>query len=329
MEEVSAISALDAQVGVGEETVHGTAVAVTRFPEFVSEGITASYARVESNGLRPGRLYRSDSRFTTYIEGAEGDLELEVGSKGFGLFLKHMFGSIATVAGAVGEVSTHTATPGPLAGKSLTVQVGRPLYDGSTVQPFTYAGGKITSWELSNSNDSNLMATLSMDFATEDTATALAAASYPTGIETFSWVGGLVTVAGTQFDVTEATVSGENSLKTDRRYLRNNPAKKEQIGEDYRGGEFELTADFDSLVQRNRVASATAAGAMAEVRLRWEGKTLAGATTFPSLELVLNGRFDSFEANVGGPEAIEQSLSGVYLGASAVSAIYRTLDAAP
>lgn len=323
------MSALDAQVGVAEETTFGTIATPTRFPEFVSEGITASYARVESNGLRPGRLYRSDTRFTTYIEGAEGDLEMEVGSKGFGLFLKHMFGNIATTPGAAGEVNTHTATPGNLAGKSLTVQVGRPFYTGSSVQPFTYSGGKVTSWELANSNDGNLIATLSMDFANEDTATALAAASYPTGIETFSWVGGTVTIGGAAFDVMEASVSGENSLKTDRRYLRNNPLKKEQIGDGYRGGEFSLTADFDSLAQRNRVAAATAAGTIAEVRLRWEGKSLAGATTYPSLELLVNGRFDSFEANVGGPEAITQELSGTYLGASAISAIYKTMDAAP
>jgi hypothetical protein len=322
------VSALDAQIGFAEETTFGVIATPTRFPEFNSESITATYARVESNGLRPGRRYRSDSRFTPYIEGAAGDIEMEVGSKGFGLLLKHMLGAIATTAGAAGEVNTHTATPGDLNGKSLTVQVGRPLYTGSTVQPFTHAGGKVASWELANSNDGNLMATLSMDFATEDTATALAAASYPTGLETFSWVGGQVSIAGTQFDVTEVSVTGDNALRIDRRYLRNNPAKKEQVGNDYRAGEFSLTADFDSLAQRNRVASATAAGAMAEVRALWQGKTLAGATTFPSLEVVLNGRFDTFEANVGGPAAIEQSLGGTYLGASAISIVYQSADLA-
>lgn len=323
------MSSLDAQLGFAEETAFGTIVAPSRFTEFNSESITATYSRVESNGLRPGRRHRSDTRFTTYIEGTAGDIELEVGSKGFGILLKHMLGAIATTPGAVGEVNTHTATPGDLDGKSLTVQVGRPFYTGSTVQPFTYAGGKVTSWELSNSNDGNLMATLSMDFATEDTATALAAASYPTGLETFSWVGGSVTVGGAAFEVTEASVSGDNALKTDRRYLRNNPAKREQVENDYRGGEFNLTADFDSLTQRNRAAAATAAGAMAEVRLLWQGKTLAGTSTFPSLELVLNGRFDTFAANVGGPEGIMQALTGTYLGANAINAIYRSVDVSP
>ena len=322
------MSALDAQIGVAEETTFGTIATPVRFPELVSESITASYARVESNGLRPGRLYRSDSRFTTYIEGASGDLEFEVGSKGFGLFLKHMLGDISTGA-LTDSTYTHTATPGNLTGLSMTDQIGRPFYDGSSVQPFTYAGGKVTSWELANSNDDNLMATLSMDFVTESTATALAAASYPTGLETFSWVGGSVSIGGTAFDVMEASVTGDNALNVERRYLRNNPAKKEQIGNDYRSGEFSLTADFDSLAQRNRVASATAAGAMAEVVLSWQGKTLVGATTYPSLTVTIQGRFDSFEANIDGPEAITQELSGVYLGSSAISIAYVTADATP
>lgn len=322
------MSALSAQLGFAEESTYGTSVTPNKFTEFNSESITATYGRIESDGLRPGRLYRSDSRFTTYVEGASGDIELEVGSKGFGIWLKHMLGSISTGV-LTDSTYTHTAVPGDLKGKSLTVQVGRPFYDESAVQPFTYLGGKITEWELSNSNDSNLMCALGMDFADEVTATALASATYPTGIETFSWVGGSVTIGGTAFDVTEASVSGSNNLNTDRRYLRNNTRKKEPIGDDYRGGEFSLTADFDSLTQRARVASATAAGAMAAVVLRWEGKTLAGATTYPSLTVTIQGRFDEFSANVGGPEAVTQELTGAYLGASAISVAYVSTDATP
>jgi hypothetical protein len=322
------MSALDAQLGIAEETAFGTATTPNRFLEFTSEGITATYGRSESNGLRPGRLYRSESRFTTYPEGAEGDVELEVASKGFGLLMKHMLGQIAT-SGAAGTGFTHTATPANLKGKSLTVQVGRPFYSGDSVQPFTYRGGKVTEWELANSVEDNLMCTLSMDFVEEDTTVALAAASYPTGLETLAWVGGQVTIDGAEFDVTEASVTGTNSLKTDRRYLRKNPRKKEQVGEDYRGGEFNLTADFDNLTQRNRVAAATAAGALATIVLEWEGKVPFVAAVVPKLTVTILGRFDTFEANVDGPEAVEQSLGGVYLGPSAISMAYLTADATP
>lgn len=324
------MSALDAQIGVADETTVGTIATPTRFVEFVSEGLEAQYATIDSNGLRPGRRYRSLTRSTKYIDGAEGDLELEVGSKGFGFFLKHMLGTAAAPVGPTADGAyTHTFTPGPLAGKSFTTQVGRP-FTGGTVQPFTYAGCKVDTWELANSNDDNLTCTLGVVAVSEDTTTGLAVASYPTGLETFSWVGGSVTIAGTSFPlVTEVSVSGNNNLDTDLRYLRNSTVKGEARENGYREGEFSMTAEFDSLAQRNRVASATVAGAMATVVCRWEGKAPIGGTTYPALVVTLNARFDTFTATVGGPESLMQELGGVYGDTGALSIDYITTDATP
>jgi hypothetical protein len=323
------VSALDAQVGAKKESVYGTPVVVDRFFEFNSESVTGKYGRVESNGLRPGRRHRSDTRFTTYIEGAEGDIKFEVGSKSFGFWLDLMVGGTVVTSGPTDSAYTHTAAGGSLLGKSFTGQIGRPLYDGSSVQAFTYPGGKVDSWELANDAEGNLMCTLGCDFQTETTATGLAVAAYPTGIETFSWVGATLTIGGTQVDVTDTTISQNNGLKRDRRYLRNNGLKKEPVEDDYRETQFSLSADFDSLTQRNRVASATAAGAIATMVARWEGKTLLGATTYPALVVTLNSRLDEFAANVDGPASLQQTLSGLALGSAAVSLAYTTLDATP
>lgn len=319
------MSALSAQLGAKTEVTYGTPITVDQFFDFNSESVTATYGRIESDSMRPGRQFRSDTRFTNYIEGASGDLELEVGSKGFGFWLLHSLGSVSTGA-LTDSTYTHTFTPANLNGKSFTCQIGRPFYTGSSVQAFTYDGGKVTSLELSNSNDGNLMATIGCDFRNEATATALATASYPTGVESFSWVGGTVTIGGTQFDVTEASVSLDNALATDRRYLRGSQFKKEPQTDDYREVEFELEADFDSLTQQARVAAATTAGSIATTVLRWQATTLAGAATYPSLTVTINGRFDEFEANVGGPDSIMQSLSGVGVGASAISIAYTSTD---
>lgn len=321
------MSALDAQLGTAEEVTFGVAVAPSRFDEFNSESIVATYGRIESDGLRVGRRFRSDDRFTTYPEGASGDIELEVTSRGFGFWLRQMIGGTPTTSGTATGY-THTFTPGSLTGRSFTAQVGRPLFTGSPVQPFTYAGGKVMSWELANDNSGNLMASLSCDFASESTAVALATASYPTGVQTFNWVGGSVTIAGTQFDVMECSVSGDNALKDDRRYLRNNPLKKEQIGQEWRSGEFSLTADFDGLTQRDRVAAATAAGAIATIVLKWEAPTvIPGGSIKPSLTVTINARFDTFEATVGGPDAVTQQLGGMFLGSNAIQVAYVTADA--
>lgn len=317
-----------AQLGVAEEVTPGTIVVPSRFTDFNDESIVATYGRVESKGLRAGRLYRDDARFTTYPEGASGDVNVEVGSKGFGLLLKHMLGAVAT-GGSAGTGFTHTASPATLFGRSLTLQVGRPFYDDSVVSPFTYAGCKVTDWELSNSAQNNLMCKLGIDAIREDTTTALAAASYATGIENLSWVGGTITVAGTQVDVTEAKVSGDNKLRTNRRYLRSNPQKKEQVAEDFRGGAFSFKCDFDSLAHRNRVASTSAAGAVAQAVLKWQGLTAIVAGVFPTLTVTLNARFDKWAATVGGPDPLDQAIDGVYLGNSALSIAYLTSDSTP
>lgn len=320
------MAALNAQLGARTETTYGTYIAPTQFFDFNSESVTATYGRIESDSIRPGRQFRSDTRFTNYVEGASGDIELEVSSKGFGFWLLHSLGSVST--GALTDMTyTHTFTPANLNGRFFTAQIGRPLYDGSTIVPWSYTGGKITGLTLENSNDGNLMATIGCDFQNEVTSQTLATATYPTGVESFSWVGATVTIAGTSFDCTSASVSIDNALKTDRRYMRGTALKKEPQVDDYREVSFELEADYDSSVQRDRVAAATAAGSIATVVMRWQAPTLAGTTTFPSLTATINGRFDEFAANVGGPESITQTLSGMGLGANAISIAYVSTDA--
>lgn len=327
------MTALDFQLGAADETAYATAVTPARFFDTYRnpDGITAEWGRVESEGMRPGQRTARSDRFAVYPMGASGDLEVEVLTKGFGFWLKHMLGAVTTTAGAVGEVNTHTATMGDLQGKSFTAQVGRPFNPSGTVQPFTYPGGKVTSWKLANSVEELLVCTLSCDFQTEDTATALAVASYPTGAQSLSWAGGVVTVGGTAFDVSEVSVSVNNNMKTDRRYIRGSALKREPI-EGLREVEFSMTAAFDSLTQRNRVASATSAGALAAIVGTWTGPVMEGTSTFPLLRVTIPaGRFDGFSVS-GGPEPLEQELTGkgLWNGTdSPVTLEYLSLDAAP
>jgi hypothetical protein len=327
------VSALDFQLGAADETTYATAVTPARFFDTYRnpDGINAEWERLESQGMRPGQRTARSDRFAVYPKGASGDLEVEVLTKGFGFWLKHMLGAVATTAGAVGEVNTHTATMGDLQGKSFTAQIGRPFNPSGVVQPFTYPGGKVTSWELANSVEELLVCTLSCDFQTEETATALAVASYPSGANSLSWAGGAVTVGGTAFEASEISVSVNNSMDVDRRFLRSTALKREPI-EGMREVEFSMTAAFDSLAQRNRVASATAAGALAEIVATWTGPVQEGATTTPLLRVrIPAGRFDGFSVS-GGPDPMTQELTGrgVWNGtASPVTLEYLSLDATP
>jgi hypothetical protein len=305
------MGAMDHQMGVGDEVTYGTAVTVSRFFEYESENIAETYGRTEGDPLRVGSGFIRSDRFTPYPGGAAGTIQMSVLTKGFGYWLKHMMGAVATTGPAETVVYTHTGTESSLVGDSFTCQVNRPFHPSGTNQAFTYSGGKIAKWTLSNSVDGNLLLDLDVDFQKYDTAVALATASYPTDMEPFSWVGGFVTIGGSNYDVTEFSLEVDNGYDVDRRQIRANALKKEPTSS-RRSGSFSLSADFDSLTNRNRAASDTRAGALAAVTGVWRGPTLLGTTIYPEFSVsVAAARFDEWSGATEGTDAISQELSGV------------------
>lgn len=323
------MGAMDHQLGVVDEVTYGTAVTVSRFFEYESENIAETYGRTEGDPLRVGSGFVRNDRFTPYIGGAAGTIQMGVLTKGFGFWLKHMMGAVATTGPAETSVYTHTGTEASLIGDSFTCQVNRPFHPSGTNQAFTYSGGKISKWTLSNSVEGNLLLDLDCDFQTFDTGVALATASYPTGMEPFTWAGGFVTIGGTNYDVTEFSLEVDNGLDVDRRQIRANPLKKEPTSS-RRSASFSLSADFDSLTNRNRAASTTRAGALAAVTGVWRGPTLLGSTIYPEFSVSLAAaRFDEWSGATEGTDAISQELSGVvrYDGTtSPVVVTYKSAD---
>jgi hypothetical protein len=325
------MGAMDHQLGVKDEVTYGTPVTVDRFYEYDSEGIEEQEGRTEGDPLRSGGagIVRSD-RFTPYFAGAAGSLEMPVMTKGFGWWLKHMLGDVQTTGPAETTVYTHTATMADLLGKSFTLQVARPFHPSGTVQPFTYEGGKVTEWTLSNAVDGNLMVELGLDFEQVATATALVSASYPSSMENFTWAGGVVSIGGDDYDLDEISIQGDNGLDTDRRKIRGNTDKKEPTGS-RREVSFSLKADFDSLTQRNRAHATTRAGALAQIVATWTGPTLLGSTLYPLFQVTIPAaRFDQWKGATEGTDAIQQELSGVvrYDGTNnPLTVVYKSADA--
>ncbi len=324
---------VDAQVGVIKEVTYGTALAVTRFFEFVKEGVSGKYERIESDAIRTGRRVLHKDRFQVNPKGAEGDLNIEVVTKQFAFWLEHMLGTVATTGPVETSVYTHTGTVGDLFGKSFTMQVGR-VDSAGVVNPFTYSGGKVANWELSNDVDGILQFSAGLDFAVENVTAAgvyaLATQTLPTNSHLMTFVGGEITVAATQVPVTKCSVKGDNGLKTDRYFVRKSTAKKEPKEEGQRKYDFSLTAEFDGFAQYNRVISATNAGALAALVLYWDGPVLAGSTLFPRLTVSIPlARFDEAPINVDGATVIEQTITGKAVDDAAASPItitYQSLD---
>lgn len=322
------------QLGFKDESTYGTPVTVDRFAEFNSESVQAELGRIESPGIRAGtRVLRSDRR-VPYVMGASGSVEMDVLSKGFGFWLKHMLGTVATTGPADTSVYTHTGTVGSLTGDFFTAQFGVPQIGGGTVTPKTCHGGKVKSWELACAAGEQLKLKLDLDFEDLEHTTSLATASYPTSMEPITFIRGLVTIGGSSVDITSFSVKGDNGLKTDRRYLRNSALKKEPVENGLRAITADLSLDFASVTQQDRVLAATASGAQAAVVLYCEGLTTIGSgTAKPKVTITIPVlMFDGDTPTVGGPEVVPESLKGMALDDgtnSPVSIAYQTLDTTP
>jgi hypothetical protein len=317
----------DQYVGASDEVTYGTAVAASKFFEFESEGIEGKYERIDSGSIRAGtRVLRSD-RFAVNPKGAEGDLKLEVKSGGYDFWLKHMLGGLQ-VGTPAGGFTTYTATLGDLNGKSFTAQVGRVDNTG-TLTPFTYEGGKVKEWELSNQVDELLKLSLTMDFAKETigAGTGAYAASTPTYVANtrlFSFNSGTVTVGGSSFDISDFSLKATSGLKDDRYFIRNTGKKSEPLESDLRKYEWSLKGEFAGTTHINRVAAAIASGAVAQITVLWDGPDNSQF----KVDMPFS-RFDQGPVTAGGFEVVGQDLSGMALTdgtASPVTITYKAIS---
>lgn len=323
------------QLGVVDEVTYGTAVAVTKFFEILSEDVRGEFPKITSEALGSAFVVRSD-RFAVNPKGATGNVSMEVLTKGFGFWLKHMLGDVQTSGPAEVNAYTHTGTMANLKGDFFTMQIGKPDNDG-VKHPFTYSGCKVTEFEFSNSVDGILQCSIGVDAQKETTtgggAFALAVQSLPVGAELFTYAGGTISIGGAPRDVYECSVSVSNNLRTDAYVIRKGSGKKEPYENGKREVQWSVTVPFVGLSDYNKIAAATAAGAMTELTLRWEGPTLLGSTIYPSLEIIIPvARFDEGVPSVEGEEALELELTGIgmYNGTdSPVTIEYVSADVTP
>jgi hypothetical protein len=326
--------------GIGKETVYGTAVAVTKSYEIISEDFTGTYERIQAEALSGSFVDRAD-RFGVNRKGAAGSVTLEPLTRGFGDWLAFMLGQTST--GSVIETAAypHTATIGTLNGKILTVQVLR-ADETDVLRPWTYEGGKITNFEFSNSVDQTLRVSLGMDFELESnpdapagvySGTTLEGLSTPTGANVFTWQEGTITVGGSAIDVSDVTIGVDNALNTDRYFIRAGQGKKEPKQDGKREISWSFTTNYDNNTFWEKVSSATAAGTYAVLNAKWVGLTMIPGTTtkYPTLEINIPvARFDEGGPTVEGASMLEQSFSGVglYDGTnSAITITYTSQDA--
>lgn len=312
-------SGLAAQIGIKTESTWGTAVTVDRFNPLVSESMTEKIERLESSGIVPGaRVLRSAQWAVGNIE-VSGDVGMELYQQGMGLWFRHMFGAVSTT-GAGPYV--HTFTPGDMADDHFTMQIGKPDV-GGTVRPFTYAGCKVTEWELAAK--AGELVTLGVSVVGRDltTATSLATASFGTGSGTpFTFAHASVTIAGTAAFVKEVTLKGSNGLAVDRRGV-GSAYLKEPLEAELREYSGDLVMEFESLDQLNMFRNASENALVLTID--------AGAAA--KCVITTNVRYDGSTPEVNGRGVVELKMPFKCVGAStdagAITAVLTNSDSTP
>lgn len=339
---------MNTQIGVKSESTWGTAVVVDTFFEFESESIAPEFSLMEPSVMRTTTRTVRHDRWQRGIIGHSGAISMPVLTKDFGMLLEHMLGGTVTTSGPTDSTYTHTYDVGTLCAKGLTLQVNRP-YDvcGATNAPFTYAGGKMASWTLSQEQGGVVMLSADLVFASMVQTTALATASYASGMEFLPWGAASLTVGGLSLPVSSWSVSCNNGLKTDRTMIRGSYARLEPVESELREITFEAVCDFEALTDGTPAGKVgflqklwTTAGlaaantdAMEAVVITANGPTLLGASAYPGLTITMSAvRFDEASTNVDGPGMSQVTVKGRALVPSAGSICgigYRTSDATP
>jgi hypothetical protein len=300
---------LNSQLGIAEEVTPGTAVTVTRFLEFDKETLKNGIERVEHSGLRPTRRVLGSNNWKAGKHSPGGTLEMVLQSTNTAVIFKHALGAVATTTPVSATLARqHKCTVGAIDGKSLSIQVGLTSDDGTT-RTKTYAGCKISEWEISNKVGENVNLALTIDAIAESVVTALAVASYPTTTDDFFYIGGAIQIAGAATDVSEWSLKGSNGLNTDDRYYIRATTphlKKEQLeGKAQREYAGELTIPFLDWTAYNRFVNGTTASLMFTYAT---ASFIEGSTPWSFTISIPAARFDGDTPAVDGTGSIPQKL---------------------
>lgn len=269
--------------GTGVETVYGTPVTPTRWYGLVSESLKRRQNVMQSQSVFAGsrNVRRGEHRALTH-RWAEGDVTLEVMSKGFGRWFEHMLGGTPVITGSGPYVQTFEM--GSLTGKSLTLQKGLRDQAGNTREKFTFHGSKIARASSSVSVGEILNITFGIDAEDVDDSTALAAHTYTTGSDPFHFGHGAVSLGGSNVaKVLSVSWDLDNALKTDSFFLGTGGLKGEPEPDDFPTVTGEITMEFD---QNDTVYDLYAADTGVACVLNFDAGADELAFTFPEIHFL-------------------------------------------
>lgn len=334
-------SGLAASAGMATEAVQGTAQTPDHFLDFNKESMKLGKKTKTGQGLRGGGLFERASRRVVTHWAPAGGLEFDAPYSGLGLWLQHMIGGFGTFSSAVQQGATaaylQTITPGPLTGKTMTLQVGKPD-SGGTVRPFTYTGVKVADWTLTSELEQMAMFALNLDAWQELTpdnpqgtsaGPALTSPTYTSGQQFFHFTQGVIYNGGTLSNagsgpvitslgsptaagyIKKIEVKCANALDTSRFFFGGTGGsavpgvKGDQLENGFRKITGSIDVEFSSLTA---MYDTFAADTTTTLELIFTGPVIASTFNYQLGVLIPAVKLDGESPEVGGPGVINTSM---------------------
>jgi hypothetical protein len=163
-------SGLATQVVAKDEVTYGVAPSLTSGVdsfEINSETLELKKTTVQGQGLSAGKVYARTKRRVLTNYDVNGGVNLDLPTRNLGFWLRYMVGSFGQANATPTQIGTtgmykSIHQPGAMGGHSFTLQKGVPAVD-ATVEPFTYVGCKLTSWQISVATGGLAKFTLNVD----------------------------------------------------------------------------------------------------------------------------------------------------------------------
>lgn len=311
-------SGIGSSLTFGAETTYGIAATTDHALDFDSESLVLEQAWTDPQGLAAGRQVTRAGTLLQTTRSVSGDVSLDFWNKNMGLLVRAMLGSSLTAPVLIsGQAYRQIHQLGNAAGRSLTLQVNRPEATATgTDRAFTYPGVKVAGWELASAAGEQVKLSLDLDGRDELTNVALAAPSYPAGLETFqhhslvaklggtpSTASGLVSVAGgtTLASVLNSvSVKGTNPLAVER--YGASQTKNEPIQNGFSEVMVDLDLEFNSKAE---IYDVWRAGTATALQLTWTGSSITGGNYL--LDVIIPAmKFTTAPPNVDGPDLVKE-----------------------
>ncbi len=336
-------SGLAGQLVALNEGTYGVAPTLTspKTYEFKNESLKLKKNTVQGQGLH-GKvgtlpLYDRTARRVLTTYDAAGNIVMDLPGNQLGFWLQHMIGSYGQTLATPTEIGTtgvftQVHQPGSLQGHSFAVQKGVPATDG-TIEPFTYVGCKVESWQITCEVNQIAELQLTLDARNElagsgngdplnGSVPALATPGYTAGMELFHFreatlltggtptlTSGTVSLVGATAaaNVKKAVLTHAVAMDKQRIFLGNNGFKSEQLENGYRkiGGSFDM-----EFLSAESIYNAFSDDTTTSIELKFVGPIIGtSGTNTAILDVIIpNIKLDGDSPAIGGPGIVTPSI---------------------